>query len=79
MSLVIYGGTAGLQKRLKQQMGTQQPSAYDSLLFTNRSMFAYALTIASLTDDLNFGRAFLVANPDCWILLLRCCLCSAIG
>ena len=71
--------TAGLQKRLIQQMGTQQPSAYDFLLFTNLSMLASALTIASLTDDLYIGRAFLVANPICWTLLLRSCLFSAIG
>ena len=75
MSLAMDGGTAGLQKRLIQQMGTQQPSAYDFLLFTNLSMLAYA----SLTDDLHIGRAFLVANPICWTLLLRSCLFSAIG
>ena len=79
LSLVMDGGTAGLQKRLKKQMSSQQPTAYDFLVFTNLSMLVYALTIAAMTDDLYYGHAFLATNPDCWTVLLRCCLCSAIG
>ena len=78
-SLVMDGATAGTQKRLQRQMASNPPTTYDFLVFTNFSMLVFGLAISHWTGDLEHGRAFLTENPDCWTMLMRCCLCSAVG
>jgi UDP-galactose transporter B1 len=79
LSLVMDGVTAGLQKRLKRTYSTAPPTTYDFLLFTNLSMGAVAFTISLGTLDMSQGLSFLEMNPAVAHMVLKVCICSAIG
>jgi UDP-galactose transporter B1 len=79
LSLVMDGVTAGLQKRLKRTYSTAPPTTYDFLLFTNLSMGAVAFTISLGTLDMAQGLSFLEMNPAVARMVLKVCICSAIG
>jgi len=81
LSLLMEGVTAGLQQRLKVQMKQigKKPTSYDFMLFSNISMMIVALFIACVTPDLTEGYSFVQSEPELRTMLLRFCVCSAVG
>jgi solute carrier family 35 (UDP-galactose transporter), member B1 len=79
LSLFMDGITAGLQKRHQKNAASNPPMAYDFLLFTSLSMIVIATIICMALGEFKEGPQFLNANPEAGILVLQCCLCSAVG
>jgi len=79
LSLVMDGITAGFQKRLKRTYSAAPPTTYDFLLFTNLAMGAIALAVSIGTMDLIIGYHFLNQNPIVAQMIIKVCICSAIG
>ena len=81
LSLFMDGVTAGVQKRLKADLGKVgvRPKPYDFMLYTNLYMMAVALVIALILGEVASGIIYCSANPHILGLMVRFSLCSAIG
>ena len=75
------GVTAGVQKRLKADLGKVgvRPKPYDFMLYTNLYMMAVALVIALILGEVASGIIYCSVNPHILGLMVRFSLCSAIG
>mmetsp|Transcript_10556 Transcript_10556/g.22894 ORF Transcript_10556/g.22894 Transcript_10556/m.22894 type:complete len:389 (+) Transcript_10556:55-1221(+) len=81
LSLFMDGVTAGVQKRLKADLGRVgvKPKPYDFMLWTNLYMMAVALCIALILGELTSGVSYCSANPEISRLIVKFSLCSAVG
>jgi UDP-galactose transporter B1 len=81
LSLVMDGVTAGVQKRLKQDMGRKHmhPKPYDFMYYTNLSMMVVALMVSLTLGEFTTGYHFCVEHPQVMWLVIQFALCSAIG
>ena len=80
-SLVMDGITGGLQKRLKvesQDVG-HSLKGFEFMFYTNMYMFWVALCVANLNGDLVNGIAYCLKDSNICKLILKFCLCSAVG
>lgn len=75
------GVTAGVQKRLKQDMGRKHmhPKPYDFMYYTNLSMMVVALVVSLALGEFTTGYNFCVEHPQVMRLVVQFALCSAIG
>jgi len=75
------GVTAGVQKRLKEDMGRKHmhPKPYDFMYYTNLSMMVVALAVSVLLGEFGEGWNFCVQHPQVMRLVIQFALCSAIG
>lgn len=79
LSLICDGITAGFQKRLKFTCRDAPPTTFDFVLYTNLVMTAIALILSIITGDFQNGWTFLQNNPVVSGMILRVCVCSAVG
>ena len=70
LSLFMDGVTAGVQKRLKADLGKVgvQPKPYDFMFWTNLYMMCVALLIAVILGEVSSGMAYCSANPEIFSL-----------
>lgn len=75
------GVTAGVQKRLKEDMGRNHmhPKPYDFMFYTNLSMMIVAAVVSVLLGEFTEGWNFCVENPQVMRLVVQFAMCSAIG
>jgi UDP-galactose transporter B1 len=78
-SLFMDGCTGGLQKNLKKETASMQPTAFDFLFFSHIAMCSFSFLIALAMGDLWRGHAFLSENPAILFWVLASCICSTIG
>lgn len=66
LSLFMDGVTAGVQKRLKADLGKVgvKPKPYDFMFWTNLYMMCVALVIATVLGEVSSGMAYCSANPE---------------
>lgn len=81
LSLFMDGVTAGVQKRLKADLGKVgvKPKPYDFMFWTNLYMMCVALVIATVLGEVSSGMAYCSANPEIFSLIVKFSMCSAIG
>jgi UDP-galactose transporter B1 len=80
-SLVMDGVTGGIQKRLKvesQEVG-HSLKGYEFMFYTNMYMFWVALCVANFNGDLIHGIRYCLGDPHICSLILKFCVCSAVG
>ena len=70
LSLFMDGVTAGVQKRLKADLGKVgvKPKPYDFMFWTNLYMMCVALVIATVLGEVSSGMAYCSANPEIFSL-----------
>lgn len=81
LSLVMDGVTAGVQKRLKEDMGRKHmhPKPYDFMFYTNLSMMLVALCVSVLLGEFSEGYIFCIQHPQVLRLVVQFAICSAVG
>mmetsp|Transcript_9848 Transcript_9848/g.18531 ORF Transcript_9848/g.18531 Transcript_9848/m.18531 type:complete len:396 (+) Transcript_9848:448-1635(+) len=80
-SLIMDGITGGLQKRLKRDtLEAGNPlKGYDFMFYTNTYMLFVALSVSNINGDLVNGTRYCLQDPNICSLILKFCVCSAIG
>lgn len=75
------GVTAGVQKKLKQDMGRKHmhPKPYDFMFYTNLSMMVVAFCVSISLGEFAAGYDFCVQHPQVMRLVIQFAMCSAIG
>jgi len=80
-SLVMDGITGGFQKKLKTESKEVGHSlkGYEFMFNTNTYMFWVAMCVANFNGDLVHGIAYCLEDPHICSLILKFCVCSAVG
>jgi len=81
LSLTMDGVTAGVQKRLKADLGKMgvKPKPYDFMFWTNLYMMGVASLVALALGEFTSGMAYCSAHPEILSLVVRFSACSAVG
>ena len=81
LSLAMDGITAGVQKRLKREATETgaKPKSYDFMFWTNLYMMLTGFIVSTVIGDFSSGLVYCSENPDIWALIIKLCLCSALG
>lgn len=79
LSLTADGFTGGLQKKLKKETASQNPSAFDFLLYSHMAQFMISVVICCSNGELLRAPAVLARFPVLTYYVACSAVCSAVG